>query len=106
MRRFARYDDDVEFKRRAVGLLSGRRRCLSILCSEICVPQALSITDRIFSQRWRKGRIGAARMGIEHGLYCVGCCWLVMALLFVGGIMNLVCIAGLAVLVLLEKLVP
>ena len=58
------------------------------------------------SQRWRKGRIGAATMGIEHGLYCVGCCWLVMALLFVGGIMNLVWIAGLAFLVLLEKLVP
>jgi predicted metal-binding membrane protein len=58
------------------------------------------------SQRWRAGRIGSATMGIEHGLYCVGCCWLVMALLFVGGIMNLVWIAGLAFLVLLEKLLP
>ena len=58
------------------------------------------------SQHWRNGYWGAARMGIDHGLYCVGCCWFLMALLFVGGIMNLVWIAGLAVFVLLEKLVP
>ena len=45
-------------------------------------------------------------MGIDHGLYCVGCCWLLMLLLFVGGAMNLVWIAGLAILVLLEKLLP
>jgi predicted metal-binding membrane protein len=45
-------------------------------------------------------------MGIQHGIYCVGCCWLVMALLFVGGIMNLVWIAGLAILVLIEKIAP
>jgi predicted metal-binding membrane protein len=45
-------------------------------------------------------------MGLEHGLYCVGCCWFLMALLFVGGIMNLVWIAGLAIFVLVEKLAP
>jgi predicted metal-binding membrane protein len=45
-------------------------------------------------------------MGLEHGLYCVGCCWFLMALLFVGGIMNLVWITGLAAFVLVEKLVP
>ena len=45
-------------------------------------------------------------MGVEHGLYCVGCCWSLMLLLFVGGIMNLVWIAGLAIFVLLEKLLP
>jgi predicted metal-binding membrane protein len=45
-------------------------------------------------------------MGLEHGLYCVGCCWFLMLLLFVGGIMNLVWIAGLAIFVLLEKLLP
>jgi len=55
---------------------------------------------------WRKGRQGALRMGLRHGLYCVGCCWFLMLLLFVGGIMNLVWIAGLAILVLLEKLLP
>ncbi|MGH8194706.1 MAG: DUF2182 domain-containing protein [Woeseiaceae bacterium] len=56
------------------------------------------------STHWRTSRQGAVRMGVVHGLYCVGCCWTVMLLLFVGGVMNVVWIAGLAVLVLLEKL--
>jgi predicted metal-binding membrane protein len=55
---------------------------------------------------WRAGRGGALRMGLSHGLYCVGCCWFLMLLLFVGGIMNLVWIAGLAIFVLLEKQLP
>jgi predicted metal-binding membrane protein len=55
-------------------------------------------------RHWRSGRLGAARMGLEHGLYCVGCCWSLMALLFVGGVMNLMWIAGLALFVLIEKL--
>lgn len=58
------------------------------------------------SSHWRPGRSGAWRMGIEHGIYCVGCCWLLMGLLFVGGTMNLVWIAGLSILVLIEKLLP
>ncbi len=45
-------------------------------------------------------------MGIHHGAYCVGCCWILMALLFVGGIMNVLWIAGLAAFVLAEKLLP
>jgi predicted metal-binding membrane protein len=49
---------------------------------------------------------GALRLGWLHGLYCVGCCWAVMALLFAFGVMNLRWIAGLMVFVLLEKLVP
>ena len=56
--------------------------------------------------RWRSGRIGAFRMGIEHGTYCVGCCWFLMGLLFFGGVMNLYWIAGIAVFVLLEKTIP
>lgn len=55
--------------------------------------------------RWRDGRGGAFRMGLAHGVYCVGCCWALMALLFVGGVMNLVWIATLATFVLLEKAV-
>jgi predicted metal-binding membrane protein len=55
---------------------------------------------------WRDGRAGALRMGAAHGAYCVGCCWTLMVLLFVGGVMNLIWIAALAVLVLLEKVVP
>jgi len=54
---------------------------------------------------WRRGVFGAWR-GLEHGLYCVGCCAVLMLLLFVGGIMNLVWIAGLTLFVALEKLAP
>jgi predicted metal-binding membrane protein len=50
--------------------------------------------------------VGSLRLGAEHGAYCVGCCWGLMALLFVGGVMNVLWIAGLAILVLLEKVVP
>ncbi len=55
---------------------------------------------------WRSGRLGAFRMGFEHGAYCLGCCWFLMGLLFFGGIMNLYWIAGLAVYVLIEKTAP
>ena len=55
---------------------------------------------------WRTGVRGALVMGLDHGVYCIGCCWLLMLLLFVGGVMNLTWIAGLAVLVLLEKVLP
>jgi len=71
----------------------------------VCLKHCRSPAD-FLSRHWRKDSIGALRMGLEHGLYCVGCCWFLMLLLFVGGIMNLVWIAGLAVFVLLEKLAP
>lgn len=54
----------------------------------------------------RPGRLGALRAGASHGAYCVGCCAALMALLFVGGVMNMVWVAGLALLVALEKLAP
>jgi predicted metal-binding membrane protein len=57
-------------------------------------------------QSWRPGRLGAFRMGLEHGSYCLGCCWFLMWLLFFGGIMNLFWIAGLAVFILMEKTIP
>jgi predicted metal-binding membrane protein len=57
-------------------------------------------------QSWRPGRLGVFRMGLEHGSYCLGCCWFLMGLLFFGGIMNLFWIIGLAVFILLEKTVP
>jgi predicted metal-binding membrane protein len=50
--------------------------------------------------------LGPLRTGLEHGAYCVGCCWLLMALLFVLGVMNLLWVATLAAFVLLEKVVP
>lgn len=55
---------------------------------------------------WREGLAGAWRMGMRHGLYCLGCCWALMALLFVGGVMNVLWIAALAALVAIEKLAP
>ena len=55
--------------------------------------------------RWREGGSGALKMGLFHGLYCLGCCWILMALLFVGGVMNLTWIALIAGFVLLERVV-
>ena len=55
---------------------------------------------------WRPGVQGAFVMGARHGLFCVGCCWALMALLFVGGVMNLAWVAALSIAVALEKLLP
>jgi predicted metal-binding membrane protein len=55
---------------------------------------------------WRDGTGGALQMGLKHGSYCLGCCWSLMALLFVAGVMNILWIALLTVLVLLEKVAP
>jgi predicted metal-binding membrane protein len=55
---------------------------------------------------WRRGSGGAFRMGLKHGGYCLGCCWALMALLFVFGVMNLLWVAGLSALVLLENVTP
>jgi predicted metal-binding membrane protein len=56
--------------------------------------------------RWREGWSGAFRVGLEHGSYCIGCCWALMLLLFAGGVMNVVVIAGLTAWVAFEKLAP
>ncbi|MFE8070476.1 DUF2182 domain-containing protein [Marinobacteraceae bacterium S3BR75-40.1] len=58
------------------------------------------------SHHWRPGLLGAFRMGLVHGSYCIGCCGALMALLFVGGVMDLTVIALLAIVVLLEKVLP
>jgi len=55
---------------------------------------------------WRDGATGVLRMGLSRGLYCLGCCWILMRLLFVGGVMNLLWVAVLAAVVLVEKLLP
>jgi len=55
---------------------------------------------------WRDGRAGALRMGLAHGVYCLGCCWALMCVLFVVGVMNLLWIAALTLFVLLEKVGP
>jgi predicted metal-binding membrane protein len=61
---------------------------------------------RFISEHWRPGRAGAFRMGAVHGAWCLGCCWILMGLLFFGGVMNLLWIAGIAFFVLAEKLLP
>ena len=55
---------------------------------------------------WRDGWGGALRMGAGHGLYCLGCCWVLMALLFAVGVMNLLWVAAIAAFVFAEKLLP
>jgi predicted metal-binding membrane protein len=57
-------------------------------------------------RHWRESSIGAVQTGVRHGLFCLGCCWMLMALLFVGGLMNLAWAGGITVLVLLEKTMP
>lgn len=57
------------------------------------------------SRHWHKGAAGALRMGMQHGAYCVGCCWFLMALLFFSGVMNVYWIAGLTLYVAMEKTV-
>ncbi len=55
---------------------------------------------------WHEGALGALRMGLHHGAYCLGCCWMLMVLLFVLGVMNLPWVAVLTIVVLAEKLLP
>ncbi len=55
---------------------------------------------------WKPGHMGALKMGVQHGAFCLGCCWFLMVLLFVGGVMNMLWIGGLALYVLVEKALP
>ncbi|HXP29882.1 MAG TPA: DUF2182 domain-containing protein [Stellaceae bacterium] len=73
-----------------------KRRCLTHCQS----PMAFLLG------RWQPGALGALLMGVEHGVYCLGCCWVLMLLLFAVGVMNLLWVAALTVLVLLQKLAP
>ena len=57
------------------------------------------------TEYWREGKKGAFIMGLRHGLYCLGCCWVLMSLLFVAGVMNLLWVALIAVFILIEKIV-
>jgi predicted metal-binding membrane protein len=72
---------------------------------QACLRHCRSPLDFLVAH-WRPGSRGAFLMGLRHGVYCVGCCWLLMLLLFVGGVMNLAWIAGVALFVLIEKLAP
>lgn len=67
---------------------------------------AVAGTLHFLGRHWRRGTRGALVMGLEHGLFCVGCCSVLMTLLFVGGVMNLLWVAAIMVFVLLEKVAP
>ena len=71
----------------------------------LCLKHCRSPAD-FLSRHWQAGAGGALRLGVLHGAYCVGCCWMLMALLFVGGIMNLAWVAGLTLLIVAQKLLP
>lgn len=72
---------------------------------DACLSQCRSPMAFLMSE-WRTGKRGALIMGIRHGWYCVGCCWVLMALLFVAGVMNLLWMAVITAFVLAEKLLP
>jgi predicted metal-binding membrane protein len=70
------------------------------------MPDPLPVRVVVSDTAWREGPSGALRMGVHHGTYCVGCCWLLMVLLFIVGVMNLFWVAALSAFVLVEKVVP
>jgi predicted metal-binding membrane protein len=77
-------------------LTPGKRSCLAHCRAPV----------QYLTEHWRDGTDGALRMGLRHGVYCLGCCWAIMLLLFFGGVMSLAWIALLAMAVLVEKVLP
>ncbi len=71
------------------------------LCLDKCQAPMLFIL-----RYWQPGAAGAVRLGLVHGLFCLGCCWALMLLLFVGGVMNLAWVALLGIVVMAEKFAP
>ncbi len=76
---------------------------LKAACLHQCQSPVTFLTSR---GGFSSSPLGAARLGFDHGVYCLGCCWALMALLFVGGVMNVLWIAGIAILILVEKALP
>jgi len=87
----------------AILIAAGMYQWLPI--KQICLRKCRNPIE-FFTMRWRAGALGALRMGLEHGLYCLGCCWALMLLLFVAGVMNLLWVALIAAFVFVEKLLP
>jgi predicted metal-binding membrane protein len=82
-------------------ILAGIYQLLPI--KNVCLTHCRSPLS-FLGEHWREGTTGALRMGSLHGVFCVGCCWALMALLFVAGVMNLLWVAAIAAIVLIEKL--
>ena len=72
---------------------------------EACLEHCRS-PFHFISSHWRSGKLGALYMGAYHGVYCIGCCWVLMLLLFVCGVMNILWIALITLFVVAEKLLP
>ena len=72
---------------------------------DACLRHCRSPTEFLV-RHWRQGLLGAVGTGVRHGFFCLGCCWMLMALLFVGGLMNLAWVGAIALFVLLEKAMP
>lgn len=70
-----------------------------------CLTRCRNPADFLVTH-WRRGRVGALRLGVEHGAYCVGCCWALMGLLIVAGSMSLAWVVAIALVVAGEKLLP
>jgi predicted metal-binding membrane protein len=87
----------------ALLLMAGLYQWLPI--KNACLTQCQSPLG-FLTQHWQEQTTGALKMGLKHGLFCVGCCWALMALLFVVGVMNLLWVAVIAVFVLAEKMLP
>jgi predicted metal-binding membrane protein len=71
----------------------------------ICLRHCRSPLHFVLSG-WRDGRLGALRMGVEHGGYCVGCCWGLMVVFFALGVMSLIWMAAVALLIFAQKVLP
>jgi len=79
----------------------------SVHTPERGLPPTLPYADVGFLlTEWKDGVVGAWRMGVKHGLICLGCCWALMGLLFVAGVMNIAWVAALTAAVVIEKLHP
>ena len=105
----AAHADDGEREPNSRRRRADRGRPLSVDAPQGRLPAAMPGAARLHAAPWRLSRATrAARCGSGFGtaLYCIGCCWALMALLFVGGVMNLLWIAALAIFVLLEKVIP
>ena len=87
----------------AVLLAAGSYQLLPL--KDVCLRNCRNPLE-LFTVRWQPGARGAFRMGLEHGLYCVGCCWMLMLLLFAAGVMNLLWVALIAAFIFVEKLLP
>ena len=87
----------------AILLLAGAYQLTPL--KQACLTQCRNPMAFFFAQ-WREGATGALAMGARHGVICVGCCWALMALMFVFGAMNLLWMAALGVVMLLEKAAP